>query len=250
MSDNTSQSGNDTIATDDIGGIKYQRVKVTFGTDGSATDVSTSNALPVSDAGATLSVDDGGSSLTVDGTVSVNALPAGTNNIGDVDVATLPGTVATDINTLAGAVSSAKVQVDVQTMPAADVTTDSIGAAPLAETSLAGATPYKLNSAASTNATSVKASTGKVYSIVLTNQNAATRYVKFYNKSSAPTVGTDTPVWVCAVPGGSAGAGMVVALPMPLKFSTGIAFAITTGAADSDTGAVAANDVIVNLGYA
>ena len=41
---------------------------------------------------------------------------------------------------------------------------------------------------------------------------------------------------------------MVVALPMPLKFSTGIAFALTTGAADSDTGAVAANDIIVNLG--
>lgn len=157
---------------------------------------------------------------------------------------------STDLTTLAGAVTSAKVQTDVLTMPSADVSTDTIGSAPFAEVSLAGATPQKWNSAASTNATSVKASTGKVYSIVVTNQNAATRYLKFYNKASAPTVGTDTPVWVLAVPGNSTGAGMVVALPMPLKFSTGIAFAITTGAADSDTGAVALNEIIVNLGYA
>lgn len=36
-----------TVATDDIGGVQYQRVKVTFGTDGSATDASSSNPLPV-----------------------------------------------------------------------------------------------------------------------------------------------------------------------------------------------------------
>lgn len=37
-----------------------------------------------------LPITDNGGSLTVDGTVSVNALPAGTANIGDVDVLTLP----------------------------------------------------------------------------------------------------------------------------------------------------------------
>jgi hypothetical protein len=36
------------IATDDIGGVQYQRVKVTFGADGSASDVSSGNPLPVS----------------------------------------------------------------------------------------------------------------------------------------------------------------------------------------------------------
>jgi hypothetical protein len=35
------------IATDDIGGIQHQRVKVQFGADGSATDVSSANPLPV-----------------------------------------------------------------------------------------------------------------------------------------------------------------------------------------------------------
>lgn len=47
MADNTLQTGTDTIATDDIGGVKHQRVKVEYGADGSATDVSSTNPLPV-----------------------------------------------------------------------------------------------------------------------------------------------------------------------------------------------------------
>lgn len=162
------------VAADDIGGVKYQRVKIRVGVDGNAgTDVSTTDPLPVSDAGGSLTVDgtvtvtgvataanqtteqglvgsltetapatdtassglngrlqriaqrltsilakqpalgtagsastdvitvqgiasgtvipvaDGGGSLTVDGTVTAN-LAAGTNNIGDVDVLSLP----------------------------------------------------------------------------------------------------------------------------------------------------------------
>lgn len=36
------------LAADDIGGVYYQRVKVTFGADGSASDVSSSAPLPIS----------------------------------------------------------------------------------------------------------------------------------------------------------------------------------------------------------
>lgn len=49
MADNTllnAGSGGDTIATDDVGGVKYQRVKVTYGVDGVATDVNASTPLP------------------------------------------------------------------------------------------------------------------------------------------------------------------------------------------------------------
>lgn len=51
MSDNTVLAvgaGGDTIATDDIGGVKYQRVKVNYGSDGSATDVDATHGLPIS----------------------------------------------------------------------------------------------------------------------------------------------------------------------------------------------------------
>lgn len=90
MADNTILNpgvGGDTISTDDIGGsVKVQRVKIQIGADGAATDVSSANALPVSD---------NGGSLTVDGSVSLAAaVPAGTNNIGDVDVLTEPSSAA------------------------------------------------------------------------------------------------------------------------------------------------------------
>ena len=56
MADNTTLNagtGGDVIATDDIGGVKYQRVKVTFGADGSSSDVQLSNPLPVRQSGPT-----------------------------------------------------------------------------------------------------------------------------------------------------------------------------------------------------
>ena len=63
MVDNTvlnTGSGGDTISTDDIAGVKVQRVKVQYGVDGVATDVSDTNPLPIDDAGGTLTVDNAG----------------------------------------------------------------------------------------------------------------------------------------------------------------------------------------------
>ena len=53
-------SGGDTIAADEIGGKKHQRVKVQYGDDGAATDVSDTNPLPIDDAGGSLTVDNVG----------------------------------------------------------------------------------------------------------------------------------------------------------------------------------------------
>src|SRR5581483_5493004 len=63
-----------------------------------------------------------------------------------------------------------------------------------ASSATGAATKARVKSAASTNATSVKASAGRLYQIHLCNTSAALKFVKFYNKASAPTVGTDTPV--------------------------------------------------------
>lgn len=75
MADNTTLNtgtGGDVIATDDIAGVKYQRVKIVLGADGvNSGDVSSSNALPISD---------NGGSLTVDGTVA--ATQSGTWTLG------------------------------------------------------------------------------------------------------------------------------------------------------------------------
>lgn len=106
-------------------------------------------------------------------------------------------------------------------------------------------TLFRLVSAASTNATSVKASAGTLYALLVVNLNAAVRYLKLYNKASAPTVGTDTPVATIPIPASTTGAGVMVPLGPGADFATGIALATTTGAADSDTGAVAANEIFV-----
>ena len=50
MADNTTLnpgSGGDVIASDDIAGVKYQRIKNGFGDDGVYSDVSTANPFPV-----------------------------------------------------------------------------------------------------------------------------------------------------------------------------------------------------------
>jgi hypothetical protein len=50
MADNTTLNpgtGGDVIASDDIGGVKYQRMKPAWGADGSAVDASVANPLPV-----------------------------------------------------------------------------------------------------------------------------------------------------------------------------------------------------------
>lgn len=103
-----------------------------------------------------------------------------------------------------------------------------------------------LLSANTTNATSAKGSAGQVGGWYLYNANAAVRYLKLYNKATAPTVGTDVPVMTIPIPPGSAAN---VEFGKGIAFATGIAFAITTGVGTADTGAVAANEIIVNLLY-
>lgn len=135
--------------------------------------------------------------------------------------------------------------VDVRALPANPGV--NIGNTVAVAATAGGCTPAKLISAASTNATSVSAVAAQVYSLQVINFNAAARYLKLYNKASAPTVGTDVPVQTLAIPPNSTtGGGFVLPIGVGMEFTTGFAFAITTAAADADTGAVAAGEVIVN----
>jgi hypothetical protein len=101
MADNftTKDAADATItgAADEIGGVKFPRVKLIIGADGTNDgDVASGNPMPVSDAGG---------SLTVDGTVAVT-------NAG--------------ITTIAGAVSGTEMQVDVLTMPTVTVNSHAV----------------------------------------------------------------------------------------------------------------------------
>lgn len=118
---------------------------------------------------------------------------------------------------------------------------------PSASTSVGASSAHHLISAATTNATSVKASVGVINDIQVSNASASPRYFKLYNKASAPTVGTDTPVKTILVP-----AGDTVALsfaPHGLRLTSGIAYALTTGIAVADVAAVGASEMAVNIAY-
>lgn len=78
------------------------------------------------------------------------------------------------------------------------------------------------------------------------NLATATRYIKFYNKATAPTVGTDTPVLTIPVPAGSAAN---VPIPAGISFSLGIGLGATTAIADNSTAAPGTNEIVVNVQY-
>lgn len=109
-----------------------------------------------------------------------------------------------------------------------------------------GLSDYHLISAATTNAQSIKASAGQVFGYELGNNGASDAWVKLYNKASAPTVGTDTPFRTIYLPKGTSKSLHAIG---GLSMQTGIAIAITGGAADADTTAVAASQVTVDVDY-
>jgi hypothetical protein len=111
-----------------------------------------------------------------------------------------------------------------------------------------GSTPFSFLSVANTTPVRVKKGAGKIFSIHAINVAAAVRYLKFYDTLVTPgAAGVGIPVRRYAIPASATGAGFVLAPIVPMTFTAGIVFTITTGAADSDATAPAANDVILTL---
>lgn len=104
-----------------------------------------------------------------------------------------------------------------------------------------------INSAASTNATVVKNTAGNLYSISAMNTSASTKFVRIYSKSTTPTVGTDVPIMVIAIPATSS---KEITYTPALRIGSGIGVAITGGAAATDSTAVAAGDVQLLVSFA
>ena len=317
-----------TLATDDVGGVHYQIVKVSFGALDTATAVSGANPLPVvqtgthtvtgaggtfpvtdsggsltvdnggtfavqaaqsgtwtvqpgntanttawlvtgtggtfpvTDSGGTLSIDDGAGSITVDGTVTAN-LAAGTNNIGDVDVLTVPtdpfGANA-DAASATGSISAklrfiASTGIPITgtvTVGAHNVTNAGTFAVQAAQSgtwtvqpgNTANTTPWLTASSPTTSgglsvatgsitatATSVKGSAGQVYGWYFYNPNASVAYVQFFNTASGSvTLGTTAPVYSLGIPATS---GANVELSNGIAHSTAITIAVTTTRAGS-----------------
>ena len=129
-------------------------------------------------------------------------------------------------------------------------TLSTVSAISNAGTPAAPATPYFVNSAATTNGALILAGTSGLQAFWATNTGAAAAFVKLYNKATAPTVGTDVPEMIIPVPaavGGVPGVAQITPGVNGYRFPLGLGIAITGGVADSDTTAVAASHVKVKL---
>ena len=86
-----------------------------------------------------------------------------------------------------------------------------------------------------------------LYAVIVTNVNAAVRYLKCENDTAANTApGTDTPEFSIAIPGPATGGGAAWSIPVGGAFTTALTCWIVTGMADSDVAEVAANELMVN----
>ena len=122
-----------------------------------------------------------------------------------------------------------------------------VGLSPNSPVTLGTPTAFSLSSAATTNATSVKATAGTAFQIVASNVGAAAAFLKIFNLATAPTVGTSVPFLTVPIP-----ASGVVSVPfgaLGMRFSAGIALSITNLVADADATAVAAAQVKVGISY-
>jgi hypothetical protein len=108
--------------------------------------------------------------------------------------------------------------------------------------------PATYDSAASTNSTLVRPGNALVKSIVAINTTTTLYWLKLYDKVTAPTCGTDTPVYKVAVPFGAtnSGGGFVVPIPDGMQFFNGVGFCLTAAQANSDTGN-AATGIVLNF---
>lgn len=103
-------------------------------------------------------------------------------------------------------------------------------------------------SAATNNATVGLAVPAGIHAITGYNASAATKYLKVYNKATAPAPATDTALLM-----------LNIALPPTVgfalnyngqKFPAGVSFAITAGSAEADNTSVALNDIVgLNITY-
>lgn len=103
--------------------------------------------------------------------------------------------------------------------------------------------PHHKVSVIGTNATVVKAGSGKLYNFIATNVSNQTKYVKFYDKATLPDPVTDSPDYILPLQNGQT---LELALGIsPFYFHNGISYAIVATA--NGDGGVGAGDVVLNI---
>ena len=102
-------------------------------------------------------------------------------------------------------------------------------------------------SAATTNASNISDSPGKITGWYIYNTALTTRKVNFYDMSTTPNPATDVPKLALVIPATS---GANCSFPAGINFpNLGISISTTGGVTDNDATPVALNDLIINVLY-
>jgi hypothetical protein len=109
-----------------------------------------------------------------------------------------------------------------------------------------GLDKFRLLSAASSNATNIKSTAGRLYGVHAANTNAAVRYLKIYDKATAPDQ-NDTPFMTIPLPASGQHA-FNGSWPSGIKLANGLGIRLVTGLADSDNTSVG-TDILVHIFY-
>ncbi len=107
------------------------------------------------------------------------------------------------------------------------------------------------NSTATTNETLIRGSAGSVFNIIVHNTHSgggsgSSIALRFYDKATAPVVGTDVPMIVIHVQSNDS---KEINFTSGITFKNGIAYSITAGDALLDSTPVSADGVQVYIGY-
>lgn len=214
-----------TIAADDIGGVLHQRVKISQGADGSATDVSSTDPLNVTlantGANATaVKVDNSAVTQPVSGTVTANA---GTGSF--TVTQSTASNLKVDLSGTAANSTAIKVDGSAVTQPTSQVAGTT-----------GGYTPYFID-AVTTTAT-VSGSAGKLSGFSVMNTNSTVAWLQVFDTTGAVTLGTTTPTASFPIPANSTagnGAGSNFISTVGMAIANGIKIAFTTTAKGATT---------------
>jgi hypothetical protein len=114
------------------------------------------------------------------------------------------------------------------------------------------ATPGNEIAPNNTTGVQLKGASGIVWGVQLGGVGSAPAYLKLYDKATAPTCGTDTPIKRLIIPAATTaanGALSNIEFPAGIRFNLGIGYCVTTGITDADTTAPAANTFLINVDW-
>lgn len=284
MADNITLPGTGAlVGTETVGSAQVQQVKILWGAVDTGTEVNTGTPLPVVQTGTptlptgaaslakqpalgvagtastdvltvqgiaamtALKVDGSAVTQPVSGTVGVSGtvpvsgtffqgtqpvsaaslpLPSGASTSAKQPALGTAGTASTDVLTVQGIASGTPINVS------------------SAPTTSGGLTTYR-NLDTGVTGSVVKSSAGQLYVVNAFNASTAIRYLKLYDKATAPT-SSDTPIDTIALPSGG---GVVIPIGAGTPFTTGLGVRGTVGVTDADTTAPSANDIVINLWF-